>query len=98
MDGGMRSPTNADLAKGYDVVLVVSVTGESLPEAFRRQLEGELQTLRESGSRVELIRPNPESLESFGPNLMDYRRRPAAAASGLRQGQSGFDTLRVVWG
>jgi NTE family protein len=98
MDGGMRSGTNADLAKGYDVVVVVSVSGEGAPEVFRRPLERELQLLRDSGSRVELIRPDAGSIESFGPNLMDHRRRPAAAANGLRQGQAGVETLRALWG
>ena len=54
--------------------------------------------LRESGSRVELIRPDVESQEAFGPNLMDHRRRPAVAASGLRQGKAGLETLRLFWG
>jgi NTE family protein len=31
MDGGVRSPLNADLAKGHDAVLVVSVTTVSMP-------------------------------------------------------------------
>jgi NTE family protein len=31
MDGGVRSPLNADLAKGHDAVLVVSVTALSTP-------------------------------------------------------------------
>ncbi len=97
MDGGMRSATNADLAKDYDMVVVIALSGESMPEVFRRPLERELQVLRDSGSRVELIRPDAASLESFGPNLMDPRRRPAAATSGFRQGQAGIETLRTLW-
>ncbi|HWE50721.1 MAG TPA: patatin-like phospholipase family protein [Bryobacteraceae bacterium] len=98
MDGGMRSGTNADLARGYEVVVVVSVSSAALPEVFRRPLERELQTLRDSGSRVELIRPDAGSAESFGPNLMDYRRRPAAAEAGIRQGKGGIEGLRELWG
>jgi len=98
MDGGMRSATNADLAKGYDVVVVVSISSQASPEVFRRPLERELAALRDSGSRVELINPDAESLEAFGPNLMDFGRRPAAAASGMRQGKAGSHTLLDLWG
>jgi NTE family protein len=97
MDGGMRSATNADLAKGYEVVVVVSMSSQALPEVFRRPLERELQVLREAGSRVELVRPDEDSIASFGPNLMDYRKRPGAAESGIRQGRLGLETLREVW-
>jgi NTE family protein len=98
MDGGMRSATNADLAKGYDVVVVVAISSPAVPEPLRRPLERELQSLRDSGSRVALVTPDAESLAAFGPNLMDFARRPAAAASGMRQGKAGLDTLRDLWG
>ena len=97
MDGGMRSTTNADLAKGYDVVVVVSISSPAFPEVFRRPLDREVLALRDSGSRVEIVRPDAESFEAFGPNLMDFGRRPAAAASGIRQGAAGLDTLRDLW-
>jgi NTE family protein len=97
MDGGMRSPTNADLAKGHDVVVVVSISSQAAPEPFRRPLERELQTLRDSGSRVELVSPDAESLAAFGPNLMDFGRRPAAAVNGIRQGKASLDKLLDVW-
>jgi NTE family protein len=97
MDGGMRSATNADLAKGYDVVVVVSISSPAVPEPLRRPLERELLALRASGSRVAVVSPDAESFVTFGPNLMDFGRRPAAAASGMRQGKAGFDTLRDTW-
>jgi NTE family protein len=97
MDGGMRSATNANLAKGYDAVVVVSIGSQAGPEVFRRPLERELKTLRDSGSRVEIVGPDAESLQAFGPNLMDFGRRPAAAANGMRQGKAGLDTLRDLW-
>jgi len=98
IDGGMRSGTNADLAKGYKVVVVISLNSGALPEVFRRPLERELALLRDSGSKVELIRPDAGSIESFGPNLMDYRRRPAAAEAGMKQGKAGIAGLRELWG
>jgi NTE family protein len=98
VDGGMRSGTNADLAKGYDVVVIVAVSSAALPEVFRRPLDREMKVLGESGSRIELIRPDAESLASFGPNLMDARMRPAAAANGIRQGKAGLESLKTLWG
>ena len=103
MDGGMRSATNADMAKGYDVVLVFALTAGAAAEAtpmgqiFRRRLDAELGTVRQSGGRVELIIPDAASLESFGMNLMDYRRRPAAAKAGLDQGRAAASKLQATW-
>lgn len=91
IDGGMRSATNADLAKGYGSVLVVAVTLRAMPsfvaDVFRRRFEAELQTLRDSGSRVEVIVPDEESGAAFGMNLMDASRRQPSAQAGLRQGR-----------
>jgi NTE family protein len=101
IDGGMRSATNADVAKGYDAVLVVAVTvripDPTLAERFRKPLENELKILRESGARVELITPDDTSLDAFGINLMDRTHRAAAAKAGLSQGRANAAKLRSFW-
>ena len=101
IDGGMRSTTNADIAKGYDIVLVVAVTvrvaDPTLAERFSKPLENELKILRESGARVELIKPDDASLDAFGMNLMDRSHRPAAAKAGLSQGRAEAARLRRIW-
>jgi len=102
IDGGMRSATNADVAKGYDVVFVVSVTSAAMldspmAEPFRRTLERELQSLREGGARVELITPDDGSAKAFGLNLMDTSRRGDSAHEGVRQGQASAGQLRALW-
>ncbi|HWZ42265.1 MAG TPA: patatin-like phospholipase family protein [Candidatus Saccharimonadales bacterium] len=101
IDGGMRSATNADVAKGYDSVLVVAVTvrvpDPTIAERFRKPLENEMKVLRESGARVELIMPDEASLDAFGINLMDRSRRPAAAKAGLSQGRADAARLRSFW-
>jgi NTE family protein len=101
IDGGMRSATNADVAKGYDTVLVVAVTvrvtDPIMAERFRKTLENELRILRESGARVELLMPDAASLDAFGVNLMDRGRRPAAAKAGLGQGRADAARLRSFW-
>lgn len=102
IDGGMRSATNADAAKGYDVVVVVSVISAAMMdnpmfEPFRLTLEKELDVLRESGSRVELITPDAESAAAFGINLMDQSRRAGAAREGVRQGRAAANQIRSAW-
>jgi len=101
IDGGMRSGTNADMAKGHDLVVVVAIraAGAAGPAAERARaaLDGELRTLRQARARVELVVPDQASIAALGANLMDARRRPAAAAAGHAQGKAGADALRAAW-
>ena len=97
IDGGMRSVTNADLANGYDVVVVVSVLGPEVGEAFQRTLDAELDGLRESGSHVELVAADAQSRDAFGPNLMDASRRGDVAQAGARQGRLEAARLGKLW-
>jgi NTE family protein len=100
IDGGMRSAVNADMATGYDFVVVVAIrvamAGEAAERA-RKALDAELQVLRDGGARVELVTPDEASVSAFGPNLMDMRRRPQAAEAGLAQGRAAATALRAVW-
>ncbi|HML16485.1 MAG TPA: patatin-like phospholipase family protein [Bryobacteraceae bacterium] len=97
MDGGMRSGTNSDLAKGFEVVIVVSVTGRMMPGPFRSRFDGEMQKLRDGGSRVEVVLPDDESAAAFGINLMDASRRQPSAQAGLRQGRIEAPRLTGFW-
>ncbi len=103
IDGGVRSATNADLAHGYDAVLIVSVTMPgmgampAIAEAVQRQLDGEVAALRESRSRVEVIVPDEASAQSFGMNLMDFSRRESVVEAGARQGLAEAERLREFW-
>jgi NTE family protein len=104
MDGGMGSSTNAELARGCEKVLVVSVTAgmarpgrEEIAARLRARFESELQELRDGGSAVESILPDEESREAFGPNLLDGTRRRLAAEAGLRQGRLEAERLRGWW-
>jgi NTE family protein len=101
IDGGMRSPTNADAAEGYDVVVVVEVRGAgidpAMAERFQSALNRELDALRSGGTRVELIVPDPACVEAFGLNPMDPSRRKGAATAGVAQGKASADRLREFW-
>jgi NTE family protein len=99
MDGGMRSMTNADLARGYDTVILVANTpgNAQMADAVRQRIEPELDELRAAGGRAELIMPDAASREAFGPNLMDRSRRAAIVDEGVRQGIAEAARLREFW-
>lgn len=107
MDGGMRTPLNADLAAGYDAAVVVSCLPLSLPEglseptfeALAAQMEAELESVRRSGAQLGVIGPGDEFLEvsGWGLYLMDADRAPAAFAAGQRQGATEAARLGAVW-
>ena len=59
MDGGMRSTTNADLAKGYDHVLILNPLGAN--EDWMSIIE-EAEALEREGSRVLVIEPDAASV------------------------------------
>ncbi|HEX2561205.1 patatin-like phospholipase family protein [Phenylobacterium sp.] len=100
MDGGMRSGTNADLAKGHDKVLIIALriggTGPAAERAAKR-LASEVEALTASGARVEVITPDEASQSAFGPNLMDFRRRPDAARGGMAQGEREAERIGGFW-
>lgn len=101
MDGGMHSPTNAELAKGYKKVLIVDVTAPAHLTAanrrFARGIEREEQFLRNSGSQVILITPDAASHKAFGRNLMDSSHRAAAAEAGYAEGRAQAARVAAIW-
>lgn len=100
MDGGMRSATNADLAKEHAKTLVVALrlgAGE-FAERMMRPLEREMAAIRDAGGAVELIAPDEASVQAFGANLMNPRNRPASAKAGTEQGLRLARDLKRFWG
>ena len=107
MDGGMRSPLNADLAAGHAAVIVVSCMALALPEGFSdpmfgaisRQLEAEFTLVRDSGAALEIVGPGQEFLDisGWGANLMNPALTADAYQAGVRQAAVEADRLRAVW-
>lgn len=99
IDGGYRRNENADLAAGYERVLVLSpLGGRTLhPLEWRMQLSAQVEDLEASGSTVEAILPDRNSLEAFGDNMMNLSTRPAAAQSGHDQGTALAEQLAEFW-
>jgi NTE family protein len=101
VDGGYRTNAdNADLAAGYEQVLVLSpLGGRSLhPLKWGTHLATQVDELRAGGSRVETIFPDSNSLEAFGENMMNPATRPPAARAGYEQGKALAAQLTEFWG
>jgi NTE family protein len=92
VDGGIHSPTNADVLIGEELDLVIvsspmSVTGRRVYQAagsvVRRWsgalLDAEALRLRRHGVPVVAFQPTPDDVEVMGPNAMDPDRRGAVA-------------------
>ena len=104
IDGGMRSGTNADLAKGHDRVLIITLMTGARPainpewaERMRQARDAELAAITDAGGTVETIGPDDEAASVLGVNLMDGSRLLDAAEAGLRQGKLEADRLRDFW-
>jgi NTE family protein len=95
IDGGMRSAVNADLASGYQQVVVIApiVRGGGPMTPVARQV----QTLRAEGAQVALIRPNPAAIKAIGTNVLDPARRKPAAEAGFAQAAQEAEAVRRVW-
>lgn len=107
MDGGIRTPLNADLAAGHDAVVAVSCMTLRLPEGlsdpvFDRmaaQIDAELEAVNASGARLGVVAPGEEFLEisGWGLYLMDTSRVTAALDAGIRQGGAEAERLKATW-
>lgn len=100
IDGGYRrSSENADLAAGFERVLVLSPLGGRTrhPAAWRTDLATQIDELRAGGSRVEAILPDPSSLAAFGDNMMSLATRAPAARAGHDQGRRLAAQLVELW-
>jgi NTE family protein len=105
IDGGMKSATNADLAAGYERVVVVSVTSgmerasafPALAERARKRMDDELGAITAAGGAHVIIAPDEDSRAVMGVNLMDFKRRGEIADAGVAQGKREAGRLRDFW-
>ena len=95
IDGGYRRNENADLAAGYERVLVLSPFGgrSRHPLAWGMHLAAQVDELRAGGSRVETIMPERAAEHMFGANAMDASLRLPAARAGFDQGKAIADEI-----
>jgi NTE family protein len=107
MDGGVRDILNADAAAGHQIVVVVSCTLLEIPDwidlpgldAILASTRAQIDGLRDSDAKVEVVVPGPEMLEisQWGLNLMDFTRAGAAYEAGVRQGEELAGDVAALW-
>jgi NTE family protein len=107
IDGGVRSMLNADLATGYDAVIVVSCFPLVLPagvnnpdrEILNASLNAEIAGLREHGAHVDVVTPNGEFLKltEYGTRMLDVSLIPEAFQIGAGQAVQEAFRIDAVW-
>jgi NTE family protein len=95
IDGGIHSTANAQLAAGYErvVVLAPSATGNKVILSPARQGAD----LAATGAKVEVITPDAESKRAFGRDVLDPSRRVPAARAGRAQAAAHARAVATVW-
>lgn len=93
IDGGVRSGSNADLATGCDVVVIVA----PFPGGFGPTVEVEAAALREAGAVVEVIAADEQATTAFGTNVLDPATRAPSLAEGRRQGRLEASRIGGIW-
>jgi NTE family protein len=92
VDGGIHSPTNADLVAdgGYDHVIIVSPMSTNRSALYKRTvnpvrlycrgvLAAEVRKVRKSGARVTVFQPGAATQKVMGMNALDQARCPDVA-------------------
>ena len=92
VDGGMRSAANADLAQGYDrlVVLAPIPRGVGPMASVDAQVTGMV-------SRVAVVSPDADSKTAIGRNVLDPAARAPSAEAGRRQAATVAARVAEVW-
>jgi NTE family protein len=91
IDGGVRSSTNADLAKDCEVAVALAPMDRSIgPIRGARQLLGDTRSL--------VITPDETARASFGNNVLDPAARVGTALAGHAQAARVVDQVRELWG
>lgn len=103
VDGGVRSGTNADIAQGYQRVLVLRAETVDASAGYQEHslpflsFEVERATLERSGSRLLVVTPDQSSVVARGPNPLDASRRAVSAQAGREQGRQLAESVRHFW-
>jgi NTE family protein len=97
-DGGYYSSDNADLAIGYERVLIIALRPP--PNAMRLvPLDEGVAALRSAGAQVEVIHPDEETLAALVPTggQMNPASGKPAAIAGRSQGQRSAERIGSFW-
>lgn len=102
VDGGVRSATNADVAAGYDRVLVLACGPEDPASPMGPQLDAAVAALRagtESAAPAEVLvlSADEASLRAFGPNSLADSSRVPSAEAGRVQAAKAAEAVAAFW-
>ncbi|CAL9378048.1 patatin-like phospholipase family protein [Streptomyces sp. enrichment culture] len=95
MDGGTHSPANAQLAEGYDRVVVLAPVGSGGGPLVSAAEQG--RRLARGGARVAVVTPSAAAKRAFGRNPLDPKVRAAAARAGRGQAREYAGRVAQVW-
>ena len=95
IDGGIRSPANADLAAECERVVVLAPIrrGMRAASAVATQAAG----LTRAGRAVAVVSPDRAAVAAIGRNVLDPARRAPAARAGHAQAEAALDRVGTVW-
>ncbi|MCU1509809.1 MAG: patatin-like phospholipase family protein [Glaciihabitans sp.] len=99
INGGYRRSSNADLAAGYERVLVLEPFGgrSRTPREWGMDLATQVDELRAGGSTVETVFPDAGAGDVFNANALDPSTRLPAARGGYEQGRAIAGRLAEFW-
>ena len=92
VDGGMRSAANADLAQGYDRLVVLA----PVPRGFGPMASVDAQVTG-MVSRVAVVSPDKDSRTAIGRNVLDPAARAPSAEAGRAQAASVAQRVAEAW-
>jgi NTE family protein len=93
VDGGMRSAANADLAEGYDRLVVLA----PIPRGAGPMTSVDAQVTGMVRARVAVVSPDADSRTAIGKNVFDPAARAASARAGRAQAVTVVEQITDVW-
>ena len=94
VDGGCRTVTNADLARGHERVVVLAPVPYAVKRADRPR---ELLATLGPDVRSVVIAPDRAAVQAMGRDLLDMARVGEAAEAGQAQAARVVERIRTVW-
>jgi NTE family protein len=92
VDGGMRSAANADLATGYDRLVVLAPIARGIGPVA--SVDAQVTALV---SRVAVVSPDRNSTTAIGRNVLDPAARAPSARAGRAQAASVVERVAEAW-
>jgi NTE family protein len=93
VDGGMRSPANADLAQGYDRLVVLA----PIPRGVGPLVSVDAQVSGMVSARVAVVSPDAAARAAIGRNVLDPAARAGSARAGRAQAAGVRERVADVW-